>query len=128
VKRPSRNLVAPALLLLAACVGQRDADADPGPHDRNLLTAGELANYSTAEQAVRTLRPAWLRQRSAGGFQSAGQVWVYRDGMRFGGVEVLSRVNTIEVDSIRYVDGITATQRWGLGHENGVIHIFSRTH
>jgi hypothetical protein len=126
VHHAARILVATGVLLSAACVGQRPSDA--APHNPNLLTRAELATYTTADLAVQTLRPAWLRQRSAGGFLSSGQVWVYRDGMRFGGVATLRSINTVEIESIQYVDGIAASQRWGLGHENGVIHVISRLH
>jgi hypothetical protein len=126
VKRlPLRIVVLPALLAALACGGRQPETHEPTV-DFNLLTPTEFGTYSNAFLAVRTLRPAWLRTRAAGGIQSQGQVWVYRDGMRYGGTDRLSAINTIEIESIRYFDGITASQRWGLGHENGVIYITSR--
>jgi hypothetical protein len=118
----------PALLLpcLVACASNRPEDGRTTPGNQNLLVTADFENFTTARQAVQTLRPGWLRARAAGGFQGQGQVWVYRDNMRFGGTDRLSAINTVEIDSIRYFDGITASQRWGLGHENGVIHVFSR--
>ena len=115
------------LLLLAACGGQGPGPGATPPTNFNLLTSTELTEYGNAYQAISTLRPGWLRVRAAGGLQTQSQVWVYRDGMRIGGVDRLSSMNTIEIESIRYYDGITASQRWGLGHENGVIHVTSKT-
>jgi len=88
----------------------------------------DIANSATAQLAIQTLRPGWLRTRSAGGLQASGQVWVHRDGMRFGGLDRLGSINTVEIESIRYYGGITASQRWGPGHENGVIHVTSKVH
>jgi len=119
-------LLALTLVVLPDCAGNPATHGDAAPGDQNLLTSADFGTFATANQAVRTLRPGWLRARAASGFQGGGQVWVYRDGMRFGGLDRLSTINTVEIDSIRYLDGITASQRWGLGHENGVIHVFSR--
>jgi outer membrane cobalamin receptor len=41
-------------------------------------------------------------------------------------VEVMTNLSTAEIEMIEYVDGIRASQRWGLGHENGVINVISR--
>lgn len=114
------------VLLLAACAARR-ANSEGAPQtDFGVLTSAELDKFHDAYTAVRTLRPAWLRTRAAGSFQGQGQVLVYRDGMQFGGVDRLSSINTVEIESLRYYDGIAATQRWGLGHENGVIYVTSK--
>lgn len=119
------HIVALLLLLLPlACGGRRAEDREPVRFD--VLTPSDLTTFSNAYQAIQTLRPAWLRTRAAGGFQAEGQVWVYRDGMRAGGVDRLRNINTVEIQELRYYDGISASQRWGLGHENGVIHVTSR--
>jgi hypothetical protein len=122
--RCPKYLLALQLLLLLGCAARRDGA--PGPGDQSILRAADFGNYANAFQAVQTLRPGWLRTRAAGSFQTVGQVWVYRDGMRFGDLDRLRTINTVEIDSLRYLDGIAASQRWGLGHENGVIHVFSR--
>ena len=42
------------------------------------------------------------------------------------GLEYLQLVNVAEVVEIRYLRPTTATQRFGQGHEGGVIHIVTR--
>lgn len=118
-------LSAGVLFLFLACARQAEP-GNAGPSDPNVLTNSQLGTFANARLAIQTLRPEWLRARAAGNLQGQGQVWVYRDGMRFGGLDRLSAINTVEIDSIRYYDGITASQRWGLGHENGVIHVTSK--
>lgn len=114
------------LALLAACGAPKAQPGATPATDFNLLTSADLADYGNAYQAIRVLRPGWLRTRAAGGLQGQGQVWVYRDGTQYGGLDRLSAMNTVEIDTIRYYDGITASQRWGLGHENGVIYVTSK--
>jgi hypothetical protein len=114
VRRVARLLACLSISLLAACGARRgESGHAPSPDDPNLLAASEIGNYAHAHLAIQSLRPGWLRTRAAGGLQASGEVWVYRDGMRFGGVDRLSSINTVEIESIRYYDGITASQRWG---------------
>lgn len=119
-----------SLLTTSGCsVTQRTAGGPAAAAERpdpSLLEEETLRRYSSAFEAVQTLRSQWLRVRSPGSFQGTGQVWVYRNGVRVGGVEELRRMSTTEIESIRYYDGRQASQRWGLGHENGVIFVTGR--
>jgi hypothetical protein len=54
-------------------------------------------------------------------------VWIYRDGIRVGGPEVLERLSTAEIETIEYYDATRASLRWGQNHENGAIHLVSRS-
>jgi hypothetical protein len=118
------------LILLLGCASGPEREPGAGAlarSDPNRLSSEEIRGFPTAAQAVQGLRSGWLRLRSPAGINSAGQVWVYQDGMRLGGVEVMTNLSTAEIEMIEYVDGIRASQRWGLGHENGVINVISRT-
>lgn len=109
------------LVMVAACAGNR---AVMGPTDLNVLSGRQIAHYENALQAVKTIRSQWLRGRSPSGLVSrGGGVRVICDGMDVGGVEVLQSMSTEGIAYIRYYNGIEASWRWGLGHENGVIFV-----
>ena len=91
---------------------------------RDLLTEEDIreAGIGTTYDVVQRLRPAWLRTRSSGTTRSAPQyAIVYLDGTRIGGLESLRRVNSTDVQTIRYLRGPDATTRYGTGHEGGAI-------
>lgn len=112
------------LIMAAACAGD---PAVMGPADLNLLSGAQIARYGNALQAVETMRSQWLRGRSANGLLApGGNVRVFCDGMEVGGVDVLQSMSTRGIVYIRHFDGIEASSRWGLGHENGVIFVGNR--
>jgi len=47
--------------------------------------------------------------------------------MDVGGVEELKYMSTEGIAYVRFFNGIQASQRWGLGHENGVIFVSSQS-
>jgi hypothetical protein len=114
----------PPLMLIgfATCAGNRAAGMRP---DMNVLSARQVAHYSTALQAVTTMRSQWLRGHAPADLETpAGDnVRVICDGMEVGGVDVLQYMSTTGIAYIRHYDGLQATWRWGLGHENGVIFV-----
>ena len=91
----------------------------------DLITQEEIrrAPYVNAYELVQALRSNWLRIRGSDSFNNPGQVQVYRDDVRIGGVETLRAISTAEISSIRFYDGLTAAGRWGLDHGNGVIYV-----
>lgn len=118
-------LILPVLFVLG-CASAASSSGE-GRSDPNVLTQAQIDRYSNVYQAVQTLRSQWFRVRSPPDFDSAGSVVVYRDNLRAGGLEALQRMPTVGVEEVRYFPPIAASQRWGLGHENGVIHVLSRT-
>ena len=117
-----------AVSMLAACATRPPTDRGVR-FDSSELSREELTRYTTVGDAVRALRSVWLQQRTPVRLSSAGStnpVWVYRDGTRVGGPEVLRNLSTSEVAEVRYFDAVQASQRWGINHENGVIHVTSR--
>jgi hypothetical protein len=94
----------------------------------NLITAEEIreTNATNAFEAVSRLRANWLRKRGVASMNREGSILVYRDGMRFGTPESLRQLNANEIESITFLDGLQATQRFGLDHGNGAILVASR--
>lgn len=122
-------LVAAPLAIAVACApaGQSGPQVGPMTESRpDRLTAQEIAGFATVGQAVQALRGTWLRQRASSSLAASSQIWVYRDGVRFGGVDLLTSLSTSEFNLIEFVDGRSAFQRWGMGHESGVIMLSSR--
>jgi len=95
--------------------------------DRSVLTQEDFggASFRTAYAAVETLRPRWLRTRGQGSFRGSTQIQVYLNDTRLGGVGQLRNISISAVESIRFIDGNTATARWGMNHEDGAIYVLS---
>ena len=104
----------------------------PAPAKRKqnptLITTDEIRESSatTAYEVVSRLRPAWLRKRGMSSFNREEMILVYRDGLRMGPPEALRQLNADQIESISYMDGIQATQRFGTDHGNGVIVVTTR--
>ena len=119
-------VVAMMLVVLVACGGTR---APSGPRvDRSLLTADEMmrAGSQDAFAAVQALRPHWLTTRGTNSLSSPGMVKVYLDGNLMGGPDFLRQITVTSIGSIRHLDGLEATQRYGLDHGEGAILVFTR--
>lgn len=121
---PLALLLLAALPLLAACSssGQKGTRLD-----RNLLEAEEIraGGFSDALAAVRTLRPNWLRQRGVSSINLRESVKVYVDNSLVGDAGYLRLITANSISSIRFMDGLEATQRWGLDHGVGAILVFT---
>jgi hypothetical protein len=122
-----------ALIAAAACASSGTttttvaAGAGARPRkDPNVITAEELASRPalTARQAIEQLRPQFLRTRGTttlGNASSTDMIWVYFDGTRMGGLDVLNNISVSEIREIRYLSPSEATNRWGTGHVQGAI-------
>jgi hypothetical protein len=113
------------LLLCGACVSSR-ANARHRV-DMSVLTQDDLVDhqYENVLEAVQTLRSNWLNERGPDSFASPSHIWVYIDNTRVGGIQSLATISTRYVSSIRKVNGIDATARWGIGHSAGVISVMT---
>ena len=110
--------------LLSACAAH--GRASPRSGSASLISAEQItAIAGTAYDVVRTYHPNWLRTRGPDSFTRPGQVQVYFDGIRMGGVENLRGIATNGISYIRWYDGIAAAAMWGLDHGNGVIWVSS---
>jgi len=115
-----------ALVLLTGC-----ATAAPQPSVRpkaRLINSDQIrANHATdAFDLIRALRPWWLQRRGQQRLFLDGEIVVYLDHVRIGGPEALRSVQLSGVESIEYLDAVTATQRWGTGHAHGAIRVIQR--
>ena len=125
MKRWMRMVPPAMLIMLAACASNRQAAA--GHTDLNELSGEQIANFQNAWLAVRTMRSQWFLGRAPGDLNNAGgNVRVFRDGIEVGGADTLQSMPTEGIAYIRFYDGIQASQRWGLGHANGVIYVASK--
>jgi hypothetical protein len=112
------------VVLLAACSGRPGERSGP----RNLITGQELSSVASADLylAVQSLRPQWLRQMSRQSIYQNEQIWVYMDDLRLGGLDQLKQIMPASVESVQFLTGLEATQRWGLDHGHGAIVVKSR--
>lgn len=115
-----------AMFVTACASSGSDGTRRPG-QNRDVLTQEQMreAGYTNVFEAVRALRSNWLTPRGPDSFSNPGQVQVYYDNTRLGGVETLSSIGTAQIAYVRYYDGIAATGRWGLDHGHGVIFVAS---
>ena len=115
-----------AVMALAGSTACASASTGKRTHvDHSVLTQEQLEerNFHNVLEAVQALRSNWLNERGPDSFISPSRVWVYLDNTRMGGVQTLSQISTQHVSSVRKLNGIEATTRWGLGHGAGVIAV-----
>ena len=121
---PKRWLVVIAAgAVMAGCGG---AARSAVPANRNELTKEDIREYSNAYMAIQSLRPLWLKGRGASSLRRNETVKVYLDGSLLGNAENLRQITVISIGSIRFLDGLEASSRWGLDHGNGAIMVMSR--
>jgi len=116
--------LAPTLLGCGGAVGTR-TDAR---QDQRTITAEEMeaAGYTDAFSVVQALRPQWLWTRGATTVNLQESIKVYLDGSLMGGPEQLRQIQVRSISSIRFLDGLEATNRWGLDHGLGAIVVSTR--
>lgn len=113
-----------ALFVTIGC-GRTAADPAAPRVDLNLITREQVIESRTtnAFDVVATLRSNWLLPRGTDSFSRPGEVQVYFNDTRLGGVSTLQRITLNEIGYIRYFDGTEASARWGLDHGHGVIYV-----
>lgn len=100
------------------------AEAQRKPDLITLEEIAERTDINTAFDAVRRLRPAFLRGRPSGSMRlDPDPIWVYVDGMKAGGPEALENIQIAQVFEIRKLSATDATTRFGTNHTNGAILI-----
>ena len=114
------------LLILVACGSGtgRPEVGDPRPRrDPSRITRVELMDTHAVDayEAIRILRPSWLRPRGQTSVLARSTVMVYIDNVQVGGPDVLRGVPLTTVTTMEYVDPSSATQRWGTNHVHGAI-------
>lgn len=131
ILRSRRPNLLPMLLLSVAVGGcASSSGAAPGGM-REVLTHEEISSSSatTAYDAVRLLRPSFLRGRGARSMNAAGGSGpvLYVDGIYRGDAREMEQIPAATVLEIRYLDSTDATMRFGTGHTDGAILVTTRT-
>jgi hypothetical protein len=133
------KLPLPSSLVLIAALGWACSSATgagggttsdrPAPslrHNSNVITADELSRIAATslDDAVRALRPGWLRNAPSTIRPDAeGTVVIYLDHVRLGGPESLRQINPMQVSEVRYYSPSEAELRFGTGHLHGAIEV-----
>lgn len=123
MRRVQHTLAGLLLVAIAAGCGSSQfgrRGGDPDIIRRDQVLAGE---FGTAYDVVRALHPNWLVRRTSNTSSTATPIWVYVDGSRYGDLSWLRNVRANSIGSIRRIDAITATTRWGTGHSEGVLYV-----
>ncbi len=112
-----------AVMLLAACAPGGQSEGRTVSSSRTVLTVEELEASAATNllDAVRRLRPTWLRSRSGGGTAA-----VFIDGIHAGDLSRLETIYLQVVREVRYISAADATMRWGTGYPNGAIDVITR--
>jgi hypothetical protein len=123
----TRLLVPLALISALACTRHAPSQASAHP-ERDVITREQILEnrFATAWEAIDALRTNWLQTRGTNSMRNPGEVLVYLDDNRLGGVETLRTYPTTNIMYIRYFDRLAATARWGVDHTQGVIVISTR--
>ena len=113
---------------IAACSGSTMRSGSQTPVDRAVLTIEDIHKTGAVDAftAVQALRPQWLTIRGSTSFRQSDRVKVYLDGSLMGGVEYLRQITTTSIEIIRHLDGLEATQRYGLDHGQGAVLVFTK--
>lgn len=121
-----RWIVVFSLALAQACTGPTGRRG-PAP-DLSTISTAELqaSPYASVFEVVQALRPNWLRLKGATSFRQTEFVRVYLDGSLLGNPDQLRQVSPRAIASVRFLDGVAATQRWGLDHGQGAIVVSTR--
>ena len=116
------------LCCLACSTACATAARSGGGPDPKLITAEEMeeAGFNDAYSLVQALRPQRLWTRGTSTINQRESIKVYMDESLMGGPEYLRQIVVRSVASIQFLDGLEATNRWGLDHGLGAIVVRTR--
>ncbi|MFN2398061.1 MAG: hypothetical protein ABR543_05365 [Gemmatimonadaceae bacterium] len=130
MKQHAGSLVLGLTLAIACSSAPRTRDAAESFGARELITSRELEAVHATDlgEAVRILRPTWLRGRGPQSIRAAvpSLPVVYVDGMRVGDAGWLRNIPTASAAEVRFISAADATTRWGNGHSSGVILVITK--
>ena len=114
-----------AALLLACAAAPAASSAGGASHDRDVITAQELADVRVASgsvlEAVRKLRPRFLNQGSPEYKATDNGLMASINGAAPTSISDLSRMSATEVTEVRYLSIADAGFRFGLAGNNGPV-------
>ncbi len=120
--KSSVSIIALALVM-ASCSSAGTGSASS--RNSNVVTLEELAevDYLTGLEAVRRLRPNWLRVRGQATFSRQGSAGIrlYVDGRPRDDISELGRIPATDIREMRFLTGREATMRYGTDHGDGAI-------
>lgn len=128
VLSPNRLVVTSCAVLalgLGACASSgTTGSTGGGAGDPDHLTEQQLQTVPelNALEAIRRLRPGWLRAR--GMARSTPNVYV--NGMRQGNIDELSSLRASDVLEMEYLTAAEATNRFGTNNTGGAIVVTTR--
>jgi hypothetical protein len=116
----SINVVA-AVVMLAACAPKTGTVAPR--RNRNLITAEEISTISVSDafEVIDRLRPSFFSTRG-----TLTPPVTYVDGLPFGDLAALHRIQPSAIESIQYLDPLMATQRYGRAAGGGAILVTTK--
>lgn len=138
VRAPGGLLAVVLAFLLGGCgsatanAGDYRAGGGGEEGSTNEIVSAEIreieASYPTAYEAIRNLRPSWLRVRSNNSLTTTAPLEpiVYVDRIRYGQLRSLYQIGTGDIQGMIYLNSLDATTRYGTGHGGGVIEISVR--
>ena len=91
-----------------------------------LIVRAQLAELTqrNAYEAVETLNRRWMQSRRTSSFASGpAYARVVVDGIVRGGLDELRRLNTENIETMRYVSATDATTKYGTGFSGGAIEV-----
>lgn len=117
-----------AILAVSACSTGGQAPEESGPtRDRNVITRAELEGWDalSAYEAIRRLRPTWLRYRGQSVLTNPGRetMRIYVNRSYFGDASSLSNIPVRNIQEMRFLDARQATLQYGTDHTVGAIII-----
>lgn len=130
-----------ALLTIAGCAPPQaistdiavadSSDAAPRFRRRSdVIVERELAmsDATTLEDAIQQLRPRFLQRRGQSSLNSVEGtlVVVYIDDARAGSPDILRSIHPTEVREVQYLDGPSASARYGLNHGGGAVLVYRK--
>ena len=124
--RPRNGILFLMVLLASACAsGGSGSNSGEPRRDSSRLTAEEIEplNQFSAWDAVRRLRPMWMRP---GGIRNSANPaghypHVFMDGSPYGDMEILRTIRVENLAELRFVGATDATIRYGGQFQGGVI-------
>ena len=128
-----RVLYAALLLALvipdSGCATRGGAAVAAPATNRDFIAREEIekGQWPNAYDLIRSVRPQWLRVRGRDTIVGeAGAVQVVLDNVRLGTTDALRTLPVGGIAYFQWLDGISASQRWGTGFGNGAIFISTR--
>ena len=128
-----RSIALASLCALLACAGQsggRSATETTARRASDTITRDELlrGQWPNAYAMIEELRPRWLRTHGADNVRGEPvPIQVHIGDSRAGGVAALHDISVRDIESIHFVDPVSAAGRWGLDYGNGAIIVIMRS-